>query len=135
MLEAKRERKAQVAKMWCGGVTPKRATLPSWASDSVGDRFFSDDDIAAAAAAPPLADAILPAEEELSQDPADSAVGVFAPVAGGPPGRGGPPLGGRRHVPTTPAPGLPPFPPGGGGPPRAAPPPRGRNGDSPVRGI
>jgi hypothetical protein len=82
MLEAKREREAQAAEMWCGGVTPKRATLPSWASDSVGDRFFSDDDITAAAAAPPLADAILPAKEELSQDPAHWAVAVSALVRG-----------------------------------------------------
>jgi hypothetical protein len=69
MLEAERERGAQAAKTWYDGVTPKRATLPSWIYDSVGDRFFSDDDIAAAAAAPPLAEAILPPKEELSQDP------------------------------------------------------------------
>ncbi len=47
MLEAEREREAQAAKMWCGGVTPKHATLPNWAYDSVGDRFFSDNDIVA----------------------------------------------------------------------------------------
>jgi hypothetical protein len=82
MLEGEREREAQAAKMWCGGVTPKRATLPSWAPDSVGDRFFSDNDIAAAAAAPPLADAILPAKEELSQDPAHRAVAILALVRG-----------------------------------------------------
>jgi hypothetical protein len=82
MLEAKRDREAQAAEMWWGGVTPKRATLPSWASDSVGDRFFSDDDIAAAAAAPPLAGAVLPAKEEVSQDPAHWPVAVSALVRG-----------------------------------------------------
>jgi hypothetical protein len=82
MLEAEREREAQAAKTWYDGVTPKRATLPSWIYDSVGDRFFSDDDIAAAAAAPPLAEAILPPKEELSQDPAHWAVAVSALVRG-----------------------------------------------------
>jgi len=82
LIEAEREREAQAAKMWCGGMTPKRATLPSWANDSVADRFFSDDDIAAAAGAPQLADATLPAKEELSHDPAHWAVAVSALVRG-----------------------------------------------------
>jgi len=82
MLEAEREREAQAAKRWCGGMRPKRATLPSWAHDSVGDRFFSGNDIAAAVGAPPLAEAILPAKEELSQDHAHWAVAVSALVRG-----------------------------------------------------
>lgn len=82
MLEGEREREARAAQMWCGGMTPKRATLPNWADDSVGDRFFSDNDIAAAAGAPPLAEAILPAKEELSRDSAHWAVAVSALVRG-----------------------------------------------------
>lgn len=82
MLEAEREREARAAKVWCGGATPTRTTLPSWAHDSVGDRFFCDNDISAAAGAPPLADTALPAKEELSQDPAHWVVAVSALVRG-----------------------------------------------------
>ncbi len=65
----------------------KRAALRIWAPDSVGDRFFSDNDVAAAAAAPPLADAILPAKEELARESTHWAIAIFGPGAGGRPGR------------------------------------------------
>jgi hypothetical protein len=55
--------------LW-GSATPVPATVPQWAEDSLGDYFFTSRFVSDAAGLPPLADAVLPEQEEMTAIPA-----------------------------------------------------------------